>query len=147
MPLAKPLLVSGILEACASPADTAAGCAAQWADAVKQYASGIVPPSMQVASAAAALEGALAGAFSSPAAAGGMEAAFATFAVTVGGGMAPAFVATPPAGPVGFAGQFAGPKPETHAAAADAVASLIHDWMTTGSAALVAPPNTVSPWS
>ena len=75
-----------------------------------------------------------------------MESAFSTFAVTVGGGMA-GFVPTPPPAPVGFASQFAGPKPATAAAASSAIASLIDTWMKTGLSTLVAPPNTVVPWS
>lgn len=75
-----------------------------------------------------------------------MESAFATFAVTVGGGMA-GYAPTPPPSPVGFASQFGGPKPETAAAAASAIASLIDTWMKTGLSTLIAPPNTVVPWT
>jgi hypothetical protein len=63
-----------------------------------------------------------------------METAFASFASTVGTGMAPAFIATPPPGAVGFAAQFAGPYPETHADAGDQIGSLIDTWMRTGTA-------------
>jgi hypothetical protein len=75
-----------------------------------------------------------------------METGFAAFAAAVGLGMA-GYTPVPPAAPVGFATQFAGPKPETHAAAAQEIASLINDWLTTGSATLIAPPFTVVPWS
>lgn len=75
-----------------------------------------------------------------------MESAFAAFAVTVGGGMA-GYAPTPPPAPVGFAPQFAGAKPATASAAASAIASLIHAWMQTGIATLIAPPNTPQPWS
>ena len=53
---------------------------------------------------------------------------------TVGGGMAPAFVATPPPGPVGFAGLFSLPYPSTHSAAATGVRDAIDTWAKTGSA-------------
>lgn len=134
MPLNLSALQGGIQSVAASPADSASGCAQQWAKAVKDYATGIVPPCPAVAAAAAALEGALAGAFASPAAAPGMESAFAAFAGSVVAGMLPAFVGTPPSGPVGFANLFAGAKPETHAEAASNTASIIDSWMRTGSA-------------
>lgn len=134
MPLATGALQGGLASLFADPADDYAGCASAWVAAVKDYAAGIVPASAAVNGAAAALEGALAGAFATPAAAPGMEAAFAAFALAVGGGMAPAFVATPPAGPVGFVSLFAGPKPATHAEAASNIANLIDSWMRSGTA-------------
>lgn len=111
-----------------------AACATQWADAMGNYASAIVPPSATVSAAKATLETALAAAFALPAAAPSMETAFAAFAATVGGGMAPAFTATPPAGAVGFATQFAAAAPATHAIAAAAVGGIIDTWMKSGSA-------------
>lgn len=146
MPLALSALQSGIENVAANPPATAAQCAQAWADAVQAYAAGIVPPSATVAAAAAALAGGLASAFQSPAAAPGMEAAFAAFAGSLGGGMA-GYVPTPPAGPVGFADQFAGPAPPSHAAAASAVAGRIDTWLRTGLSTLIAPPFTVVPWS
>jgi hypothetical protein len=62
-------------------------------------------------------------------------------------GIAPAFAGVPPAGPVGFAAQFGGAAPETHAAAGGAIAGRIDAWMKTGSATLVAPPNTPTTWT
>jgi hypothetical protein len=146
MPLALPALQAGLQNAFAEPPATVAQCAQAWADAVQAYAAAVVPPSPQVASAAATLATALQSAFSAPDAAPGMESAFTNFALTVGAGMAPAFVAVPPPGPVGFPQQFAGPKPATHAAAAQAIATLIDTWMKTGSATPAAggPP---VPWS
>jgi len=75
-----------------------------------------------------------------------MEAAFAAFAVTLGGGMA-GHAPVPPPGPVGFAGIFAQPQSATHATAATAVASAIDTWLRTGIGTLIAPPNTAIPWS
>jgi hypothetical protein len=75
-----------------------------------------------------------------------MESAFASFGATVGLGMA-GFVPTPPAGPVGFASQFSGPKPATAQAAATAIAAIIDAWMRTGLSTLIAPPNTAVPWT
>lgn len=145
-----PLNAAGLKDALqnefTSPPATSAECAQAWADAMSSYASGIIPPSATVSAAAATLAGALTTAFSSPAAAPGMEAAFSAFAVSVGGGMV-GFTPVPPSAPVGFALQFAGPKPLTHPDAAQAIASLIDGWMKTGSATLIAPPNTVTPWS
>ena len=146
MPLNLPGLKSALQSEFASPPATSAACAQSWANAMQAYAVAIVPASTTVAAAAATLAGALATAFASPAAAPGMETAFAAFAVTVGGGMV-GFVPTPPPAPVGFASQFAGPKPATHADAADAIGDLIQAWMSTGFGTLVAPPFTVVPWS
>lgn len=146
MALAKPALVSGLTSLFAAPPATYDACAQAWADAVTDWAGNISPPSPAVPGASAALASSLARAFAAPDAIPGMEAAFAAFAVTVGGGMA-GFAPTPPAGPVGFATQFAGVKPATSSAAASALASLIDDWMKTGIATLIAPPNTPVPWT
>lgn len=147
MPLDSSGLASAIQSICENPPNGPAAAGQAWADAVGSYASGVVPPSTTVSAAKATLAGALGTAFSSPAAAPGMELAFAAFGATVAGGMLPTFTGTPPAGPVGFASQFAGPKPPDRASAAAAIAGLIDAWMKTGSATLVAPPNTVIPWS
>lgn len=147
MPLVISVLSNALASNFASPAGDAAGCGQQWADAVKAYAAGIVPPSTTLNAAASALAGALGSAFASPSAIGGMESAFAAFGASLALGMAPTFTGVPPAGPVGFASQFGGPAPTTHAAAASAIAGRIDAWMKTGSAALVAPPNTVTPWA
>lgn len=115
------------------PPATIAACAAAWADAIEQYASGVVPASTTVTTAAATLETALVSAFgSSGGAAALMETAFATFAASVGGGMA-GFVPTPPPDLVGFA-LLGAEQPETHADAAGDWAEAIHAWMTTGTA-------------
>lgn len=134
MPLNTPGLESALVTLAANPPPTVGGCAAAWANAMGTYANAIVPPSTTVAAAVSALQSALTTAFGSPAAAPGMESAFAAFATTVGGGMAPAFVATPPPSPVGFAAQFAGTKPATHAAAGAQLRTKIDTWMRTGTA-------------
>lgn len=146
MPLDPTALQSGLESVLASPPPTAAECAQGWADAVADWASGIVPASAAVASAAAALASALASAFEAPSAVPGLESAFAAFAGAVGLGMA-GYTPVPPPAPVGFAAQFSGPHPPTHAAAAQAIAGLIDTWMRTGTATLIAPPNTVMPWT
>jgi hypothetical protein len=146
MPLALPVLKSQLEALFAAPGATVADCAQGWSDAVQAYAGSVVPASTTVAAAAAALTAALTSAFAAPAAAPGMETAFAAFAASVGLGMA-GFTPIPPPAPVGFAVQFAGPKPQTHHDAAEAIGDLINTWMTTGTATLIAPPNTVVPWS
>jgi hypothetical protein len=146
MPLNLPGLQEAIADIGADPPATVPECAQAWADAVGSYASGIIPASTTVEVAKGALAGALTTAFGSPAAAPGMEAAFAAFAAAVGLGMA-GFTPAPPVTPVGFAAQFAGPKPETHAEAGQQIGQLINDWLTTGSSTLIAPPFTVVPWS
>lgn len=128
---------------------TRSACAQAWADAMESYAADIVPVSTTVAAAAAALATALDSAFgagSVSAVAAAMETAFAAFATSVGGGMA-GYTPTPPATPVGFAALFAPPYPESRQDGVDAVADAIDAWLTTGTATLVAPPNTVLTWS
>lgn len=148
MPLVSAPLASSLADIARNPPATAAQCAKAWADAVQSYSGGVIPASTTVADACATLAGALSSAFAAPAAAPAMEAAFAAFAVTVAGGMAGAgFAGVPPAGPVGFAQQFASSKPETHQAAGNALATLIDTWLKTGTATLIAPPNTLVPWS
>lgn len=147
MPLSAAGLGSQLGSSFSSPATSAAGCAGQWATAVQAYASSIVPPSAAVNVAAEALESGLVTAFSSSDAIPGMEQAFAAFVLALAGGMAPAYTGVPPAGPVGFASLFGGAPPETHTEAGSKVANVIDAWMKTGSATLVAPPNTVQPWA
>jgi len=131
-----------------NPGDTIAACAQQWAEAVGSYASGVVPASTTVATAQTALQAALTAAFATPAAAAAMELAFTAFATTVALGMVGAgFTGVPPPGPVGFAAQFAGAKPTTHAQAGQQLGTLIDAWMRTGTAVLIAPPNTPVTWT
>lgn len=126
-------LKSQLAENFASPGATAAACGQQWGDAMSAYASGIVPASTTVSAAAATLSTALTAAFATGSAIALMDTAFLAFAVTVGAGMAPAFVATPPAAPPSFGVVFAVLYP-THALAADAIGALIDVWMKTGTA-------------
>jgi len=148
MPLALPALTSQLQSLFANPPPDAAACAQAWGNAMGAYASAVIPASTTVAAAASALSAALAGPFGAPNAAPAMESAFAQFALTVGGGMAAAgFAAVPPPAPVGFAPLFAGPKPASHADAAQSIAGQIDTWMKTGTATLVAPPNTLVPWT
>lgn len=146
MPLDLSALEAALEEIAANPPATIAGCAAAWAAAMKDYATGIIPVSTTIDAAVEALESALATAFAASAAAPGMETAFAAFATTVAAGMAPAFTGTPPPNAVGFATQFAMPFPETHAAAAVAVAGIINTWMKSGTATSN-PPGTTVNWT
>lgn len=125
---------------------TRLACAQAWADAMGQYAAAIVPASTTVAAAAATLATALNTAFSAPAAAAGMETAFAAFATTVGSGMAPAFTGTPPPAPVGFAAIFAMTPPSTRQDGVDRVADAIDLWIKTGVATPSGPGSPVN-WS
>jgi hypothetical protein len=114
---------------------------------VKTYAAAVVPPSTTVEAAAATLASALGSAFASPSAIPAMELAFTAFGASVALGMAPTFAGVPPAGPVGFAAQFGGAAPETHGEAASAIAGRVDVWMKSGTATLVAPPNTPVTWT
>jgi hypothetical protein len=146
MPLNAAGLQSDLEALFAEPPATAAECAQAWADAAEAWASGIVPPSTTVSAAKAALAASLGGAFATPAAAPLMETAFLTFATAVGLGMA-GYAPVPPPAPIGLAVQFAGPKPPTHAAAAQQIGSLLDLWMKTGTATLLVPPFTILTWS
>lgn len=146
MPLNESALSGGLTSLFSNPPPSAAACAEQWASATQSWASGIVPASTTVASAAATLRSSLASAFGVPDSAQAMESAFATFAASVGAGMT-GFVPTPPPAPIGFASQFSGPKPATASDAAHAISTRIDTWMRTGLSTLIAPPNTVTPWS
>lgn len=146
MPLNPASLQSSLASLFASPPGTRAQCAQAWADAINGYAASIVPASTTVAAAVATLSSSLASAFAAPSAAAPFDAAFAAFAVTVAGGMLPAFAGVPPPAPLNVAAQLGIIQP-THAAAAAAWAAMIDAWFRTGTATLVAPPNTLVPWS
>ena len=134
MPLVPANLQSDLQSISARPGATVADCAAAWATAVRTYAAAVVPQSTSSAAAGAALEASLASAFATPAAAQLMDAALATFAATLGAGMAPAFVAVPPPAPLGFATLFAEPYPPTAEAFAVKLSTAVDTWMRTGTA-------------
>jgi hypothetical protein len=124
LPLNPASLQSALESLFASPPLTRPECAQAWADAVNGYAAALVPASTTVAAGIPPLASALAAAFGTPSAASAFDAAFAAFAVTVAAGMLPTF-----------------------AGGAAAFAALIDAWFRTGTATLVAPPNTLVPWS
>lgn len=147
MPLVSADLEAALEDLMTNPGATAPACAALWAAAFGSYAAGVVPPSTTVAAAQATLQSALAAPFATPSAPAAMDLAFTAAAATIGTGMAPAFTAVPPPTPIGWLTLLALPYPTTAAAAAAEIAAAIHAWMLTGTATLVAPPNTLSPWS
>jgi hypothetical protein len=144
MPLAPPILQSALEALFAEPPLLVAECAEAWAQAMADYAAGVVPVSTTVAAAASSLATALAAAFATPVAAPAFDAAMTAFAVTVGSGMLPAFVAVPPPAPLGVAALLAASQP-THAAAAAAFSAQIDAWFRAGSATLALSPFTVVP--
>lgn len=146
VPLAPALLTSELEQLFAAPPATYDGCASSWAAAIATYAADIVPASTTIEAAAGTLAAALAAAFAQPSSMDAMENAFTGFAASVATGMV-GYTATPPVGPVGFAELFEGALPTTHAAAAQRLADLVHDWMVTGTSILVASPNTLVAWS
>lgn len=130
-----------------SPA-TRAAAAQAWADAVQAMFAAVVPPSTTVTAAAGTLKTALEAAFGNTDAAttaADLESAFTTFATTVSGGMLPAYTGVPPPGPVGFLGLLSSNKDSLAQAAAD-WADALDTWAKTGTATLVAPPNTLVNW-
>lgn len=136
MTLDKATLESSLLDLMNTHGASAADCAALWASAFGGYAADVTPSSLAPApaSAQAALETALAAAFAKKSALADMDAAFTAAAAALGAGMAPAFTATPPPAPIGWATLLAAPYPETAAAAASKIATAIDTWMKTGSA-------------
>jgi hypothetical protein len=134
MPLNPTGLETDLLALFSNPPATRSACAQEWADAMQAYASGVIPASTTVAAAAAVLKTSLEAAFALPAAGAAVDTAFQVFAATVGTGMLPGWVATPPPAPPGFPAQLASPHPATHALAATAFKNLIDVWMKTGTA-------------
>lgn len=108
-------------------------CAAEWASAMTTFGTAIVPASSTVAAASFVLSVALASAFASGSAASAVDAAFQTWAASVGAGMAPAFVAVPPPSPPGFVAGL-GSTRASHGAAASYWAGLLNTWARTGTA-------------
>ncbi len=114
---------------------------------VGSFFATFVQASLTVSASEATLAASLASAFAAPAGAGAaLDIAFQAFAVTVGAGMLPAFVATPPPSPPGFTSATAGPHPLTHAIAAATYAALIDVWARTGTA-VPSGGGPVVPWS
>lgn len=146
MALVSAALQASFLDLMNNKGATAAACAALWATAFGSYAASVVPPSVTVPAAQATLQSALASAFASPSAMAAMDAAFTAAAVTIGAGMAPAFIAVPPPAPIGWATVLAAPYAATNGAAATKIANAIHAWMLTGLATPV-PPGPPVPWS
>lgn len=151
MPLNLSQLQTDLTSLFASPPDTFASCAQEWADALQNYSIAIVPPSTQVSAASSALQTSLAATFSTSTDANvtavQMEAAFLQFATTVGLGMQPTFTAVPPTLQVGFSTLFsATPPPATAEAAAAQFANSIDTWMRTGTATRNSPPFDTVTW-
>lgn len=148
MPLNSTSLHDDLLDLFEDPGATIAACADAWGSAMEGCCSGIVPPSTTVSAAAGVLKTQLAAAFalSYPASVASIELAFTAFGTAVGLGMLPAYAATPPAGPVGFS-DLVGTTRDTYEEAATDTTSLLMTFLGTGTATLVAPPNTVLPWS
>lgn len=134
MPLVAANFSSALQSLSESPGATIADCAQLWANAFQAYAAPVAPPSVAVVAAGAVLNGQLAAAFALPNAAAAMDAACTAFALTIGAGMAPAFIAVPPPAPVGWAQLFAEPYPSTAAQAAQKISAAVDAWMRTGTA-------------
>jgi len=144
MPLVRDDLKDALVSLFLAPPVDFEGCAESWANALASYSETMSP--LLVASpepARIVLKASLLSAFSNPANSAdvtstAMETAWRTFAIALGASIAPPFTSTPvnvPPGLVGFRLLFLiDPFPETHDAAADAVAGAIHSWMLTGTA-------------
>jgi len=127
------------------PDDPAAAKA--WATAVDAYASAVIPPSTAAAAAKSAMQGALTGMSAPGAAAVAFPGAFSAYAATLGGGMAPAFIAVPPPAPLVLAPVFIlGMTGAPASAVVAMMASIIDVWFKTGTATPAAGGSPV-PWS
>lgn len=119
----------------------------KWAAAVDAYASKVIPASIAAAIAKTAMAGAMAGASAPGAGTAAIPAAFAAYAATLGGGMAPAFVAVPPPAPLSLDPAFAvGMSGGSASAVISQIVTIVDTWFRTGTAtpALGGPP---VPWS
>ncbi len=122
--------------------------AQKWSEAIAAYAAGIIPPSTTVAAAQAAMQGAMTGMSLSGAAIVIFPLAFTTFALTLAGGMAPAFTAIPPPVPIIFASVFvSGMAGAPASEIVSQMASIIDLWFRTGTAAPNPPGTVFVPWS
>jgi hypothetical protein len=114
----------------AAPPATEAAAAAEWANALEDLTTGIVPPSTTVAAAKVTFQAALVGFGLPGAAAAVLEAALVTFAATVGDGMSATHTDTPPIAPVGLLF----PTESDAQNAADAIIDILDTWFKTGTA-------------
>lgn len=130
----------GFLGAVANNQEAKARTVQGWGAALEACCDAIVPPSTTLSAARAAFEAAMAVAFTDTTGAAFL-AAFQTFAATLAGGMAPAFIGTPPASPPNLAAQVA-----SLSDALDAHANAIVAWLATGSA-IPAGGGAAAPWS
>lgn len=154
MPLMPPMLTKELTKFMDDKAPTfdkfppdGPAAAKAWAGAIDAYAKGVIPPSTTAAAAKSALEGALMGMSAPGAALVAFPAAFTAYAAALGGGMAPAFIATPPPAPIVFApAMAAGMAGAPASAVVPQIATIIDLWFRTGMAvpALGGPP---VPWS
>jgi len=133
MALDKDALAAGMKSISDNPPTSHEGAAGLWRTEIIDYVSAVVPVTALLPTDEEAFESSLATAFASEDAVPGMETAFTTLGVAIGTGMAPAFTAVPPAGPVGWATLFSGTTDDTQEAA-DNIATAIDDWMKTGTA-------------
>ena len=135
MALVKSQLANDLQAIFDDPPGDSSEAANLWGSAVGSYGSAVTPATVTGSDAQAALTGALVAAFADPNvdAAPAMETAFTAYGAAIGGGMAPAFVAVPPAGPVGWASLFENTTDNTSQAAND-VADAVDTWMKTGTA-------------
>lgn len=149
MPLNPTGLRDSLEDLFSDPGANTAVIANAWGSAMTSYAAAVVPPSTTVSAAGVALSSTLVPIFSSPGTlldkAGLVDAAIVSWAVTIGGGMAPAngFLAAPL---VGVLTAMTPPWPETHEEAAQKWADMI-DLYTKSCLAIPISGTGAIPWS
>src|SRR5574343_1955727 len=131
-------LYSDLTDLFSDPPPTSEECAQKWGQILLEFVLPITPPTTTAVLASEILEAQLLSAFAATELTGSpavpqLEIAFAAFATSLGLGMAPAWVATPPPAPVNFA-SLIGDTCASSEFAANLFASLIYLWISTGTA-------------
>ena len=117
------------------PTDNVAAAAASWANAINSYASLVTPITISSQAALGQLQSTLLGIGTPGAFNTIFPQALTAYAITLGAGMSPAFIATPPTTPLIITpalqlGQSGGTKQQVM----ESFANIIHKWFRTGKA-------------
>jgi hypothetical protein len=123
--------------------------ASNWANAIYNYASTILPVSTTASAARTSLETILLGAAAPNSFFPAFQAGLSAFATQIAIGMQPAYTGTPPPTPIDIqTALLAIPlEPTLTPLRISTMANIIHVWFKTGTAVLNNPPNTVVMWS
>lgn len=120
-----------------------------WSNAIYEYSKTCIPLSTSATSAKAAMKSVMMGMGAPMSGLTVFPAAFTAYAATFAPGMLGAgFTGVPPSSPIDLAPVFSIPlNAGTNQMRVNAMAAIIHAWFKTGSATLIAPPNTTLLWT